>query len=65
MNSLQQGMFGQHAGQLLLVPPDPEHHPERGDQRLSAVDAGHLLGHRLVCDLYLLHQGHRDHGKGG
>ena len=65
MYSLQPGMFGQHAGKLLLVPPDPEHHPGHQDQRFSAVDDGHLPSPRLVCGLHLLHQGHQDHGKGG
>lgn len=65
MNSLRQGVCGEHAGELLLVPPDPEHHPGHRDQRLSAVADDNLPGHRLVCGLHLLHQGHRDHREGG
>lgn len=64
-DSLQPGVCGEHAGKLLLVPPDPEHHPEHRDQRRAAVVDGHLPGHRLGDGLHLLHQRHRDHWKGG
>ena len=65
MNRLQPGVCAQHAVKLLLVPPDPEHHPGHRDQRLAAVDHRHLRGRHLVCALHLLHQGHRDRREGG
>lgn len=61
---LQSGVRKEHACELLLVPQHPEHHPWHRHQRVAAVVAGGVSGHRLVCGIHLLHQRHRLHGEG-